>query len=64
MEKLNNNALIKKGYNLKYYNKHKSKILEKAKEKKECDVCGKLCSQSNMSRHKKSKLCQSKIESY
>ena len=34
MEELNNNALIKKRYNLKYYNKHKEKILEKAKEKK------------------------------
>ena len=43
----------KKMYNLTYYNKHKSKILEKLKEKKTCINCDRIVSLSNMSRHNK-----------
>jgi len=48
---------IKRGYNLKYYNKHKQEILEKLKEKIACPRCGKFISMSNMSKHKKRSGC-------
>jgi hypothetical protein len=56
-DSIDNNTSMKKIYNLNYYNKHKSKILEKAKQIKQCELCGKSCSQSNMNRHKKGKSC-------
>jgi len=43
----------KKEYNLTYYTKHKTKLLEKLKEKKTCTDCDKFISLSNFSRHKK-----------
>jgi len=44
----------KKVYNLTYYNKHRSKILEKLKETKKCIHCNRVDVQlSNYSRHTK-----------
>ena len=43
----------KKMYNFTYYNKHKSKILEKLKEKKTCINCDRIVQLSNFSRHNK-----------
>ena len=43
----------KKVYNLTYYNKHRSKILEKLKEPKICMHCDKIVQLSNFSRHTK-----------
>ena len=43
----------KKVYNLTYYNKHRSKILEKLKEKKTCIYCDRIVQLSNFSRHTK-----------
>ena len=40
-------------YNLTYYTKHKTKLLEKLKEKKTCTDCDKFISLSNFPRHKK-----------
>jgi len=48
----------KKVYNLTYYNKHKSQILEKLKEKRECPFCDKVVALSNLSRHRKN--CKNK----
>jgi hypothetical protein len=43
----------KKVYNLTYYNKHRSKILEKLKETKKCIYCESVVQLSNYSRHTK-----------
>ena len=43
----------KKVYNLTYYNKHRSKILEKLKETKKCINCDRIVQLSNYSRHTK-----------
>ena len=43
----------KKVYNLTYYNKHRSKILEKLKETKKCINCDRVVQLSNFSRHTK-----------
>jgi len=43
----------KKVYNLTYYNKHRSKILEKLKETKNCINCDRVVQLSNYSRHTK-----------
>ena len=43
----------KKVYNLTYYNKHRSSILEKLKEKKTCIYCDRIVQLSNFSRHTK-----------
>jgi hypothetical protein len=43
----------KKVYNLTYYNKHRSKILDKLKEKKTCIHCDRFIQLSNYSRHTK-----------
>ena len=43
----------KKVYNLTYYNKHRSKILEKLKEPKICMHCDRIVQLSNFSRHTK-----------
>ena len=43
----------KKVYNLTYYNKHRSKILEKLKETKKCIYCDRVVQLSNFSRHTK-----------
>ena len=43
----------KKVYNLIYYNKHRSKILEKLKEPKICIHCDRIVQLSNFSRHTK-----------
>jgi hypothetical protein len=43
----------KKVYNLTYYNKHRSSILEKLKEKKTCVNCNRIVQLSNFSRHVK-----------
>ena len=43
----------KKVYNLTYYNKHRSKILEKLKEPKICIHCDRIVQLSNFSRHTK-----------
>ena len=43
----------KKVYNLTYYNKHRSKILEKLKETKRCINCDRVVQLSNYSRHTK-----------
>ena len=43
----------KKVYNLTYYNKHRSKILEKLKETKKCITCDRVVQLSNYSRHTK-----------
>jgi len=43
----------KKVYNLTYYNKHRSKILEKLKETKKCIHCDRVVQLSNYSRHTK-----------
>ena len=43
----------KKVYNLTYYNKHRSKILEKLKETKKCINCDGVVQLSNYSRHTK-----------
>ena len=47
------NRSKKKVYNLTYYNKHRSIILEKLKEKKKCIHCDKVIQLSNYSRHTK-----------
>ena len=49
----------KKVYNLRYYNKHRSSILEKLKEKKTCIYCDRIVQLSNFSRH--SKRCKKKL---
>ena len=49
----------KKVYNLTYYNKHRSKILEKLKEPKICIHCDKIVQLSNFSRH--TKRCKKKL---
>ena len=49
----------KKVYNLTYYNKHRSKILEKLKEPKICMHCDKIVQLSNFSRH--TKRCKKKL---
>ena len=43
----------RKVYNLTYYNKHRSSILEKLKEPKTCNKCMSLVQLSNFSRHTK-----------
>ena len=43
----------KKVYNLTYYNKHRSKILEKLKQTKTCIHCDRVVQLSNYSRHTK-----------
>jgi len=43
----------KKMYNLTYYNKHRSKILEKLKQTKKCINCDRVVQLSNYSRHTK-----------
>ena len=43
----------KKVYNLTYYNKPRSKILEKLKETKKCINCDRVVQLSNYSRHTK-----------
>ena len=43
----------KKVYNLTYYNKHRSKILEKLKEPKTCIYCHRIFQLSNFCRHTK-----------
>ena len=43
----------KKVYNLTYYNKHRSKILEKLKQTKKCINCDRVVQLSNYSRHTK-----------
>ncbi len=43
----------KKVYNLTYYNKHRSKILEKLKQTKTCINCDRVVQLSNYSRHTK-----------
>ena len=43
----------KKVYNLTYYNKHRSKILEKLKQTKTCVNCERVVQLSNYSRHTK-----------
>ena len=57
VEKLTN-KLDTKDYYQTYYNKNKEKILEKARTKVICDVCGSETSQRNLCTHKKSKLCK------
>ena len=49
----------KKIYNLTYYNKHRSSILEKLKEPKTCMHCDKIVQLSNFSRH--TKRCKKKL---
>ena len=49
----------KKVYNLTYYNKHRSSILEKLKEKKTCIYCDRIFQLSNFSRH--TKRCKKKL---
>ena len=49
----------KKVYNLTYYNKHRSKILEKLKEPKICMHCDRIVQLSNFSRH--TKRCKKKL---
>ena len=49
----------KKVYNLTYYNKHRSSILEKLKEPKICIHCNKIVQLSNFSRH--TKRCKKKL---
>ena len=49
----------KKVYNLTYYNKHRSSILEKLKEKKTCIYCDRIVQLSNFSRH--TKRCKKKL---
>ena len=49
----NNIKSKKKVYNLTYYNKHRSSILEKLKEKKTCIYCDRIFQLSNFSRHTK-----------
>jgi hypothetical protein len=43
----------KKVYNLTYYNKHRSVILEKLKQTKKCINCDRIVQLSNYSRHTK-----------
>lgn len=40
-----------KNYNLRYYEQNKTKILKQLCEKKECQICNKLISKSNFSKH-------------
>lgn len=49
----------KKIYNMTYYKKNRLVVLETLKEKKECELCCKLISSSNMHRHKNSSACKS-----
>ena len=50
----------KKVYNLTYYNKHRSSILEKLKEPKTCIYCDRIVQLSNFSRH--TKRCKKKLK--
>ena len=50
----------RKEQNQRYYAKHRAERLEKIKEKKECDLCHKLVSSSNMNRHQKGGSCLNK----
>ncbi len=47
----------RKEYQKKYTEKNKTKVLEKAREKKLCTGCAKLYSYSNFSKHIKDGLC-------
>ncbi len=47
----------KKMYNLKYYNKHKEQVLLKMKVKTPCELCGKVLTLANMTRHQESRSC-------
>jgi hypothetical protein len=57
------NMIIKnqrKAHNQKYYAKHRLERLEKIKIKKECTLCHKQVSTSNMNRHMKGSNCINK----
>jgi DNA repair exonuclease SbcCD ATPase subunit len=48
----------KQEYNLNYYNKNKSKILECGRKRECCPICNVELSHQNLKRHQKSKRCQ------
>jgi hypothetical protein len=50
---INSDRSKKKVYNLTYYNKHRSSILEKLKQTKTCINCDRIVQLSNFSRHTK-----------
>lgn len=47
----------RKEYNSSYYINNKNKILDKAKEKKQCSLCGRVVINNNLNNHMRSKLC-------
>jgi hypothetical protein len=49
---------VKRGYNKKYYESHKTKIAEKLYVKEECENCGRKVNHQNMNKHMKTKYCQ------
>jgi hypothetical protein len=59
--KQNNIEQISK-YHKKWYETNKERILKHQQEKINCPICGSIVSRGNMSLHKKTKKCLSKIE--
>ena len=53
MEKENNRKL----HNSNYYQKHKDVLLERIKDKVDCELCNKSITKVNLNRHQKSSNC-------
>jgi len=49
-------------YKKEWYIQNKEQILEKAKEKIPCDICGSIVRKSDIVRHRRTKFCLSKID--
>ena len=44
-------------YSRKYYKEHRDKMLENAKQKIKCEVCGSIVPKGHIKRHKRGYLC-------
>jgi len=47
----------RKIYNKTFYEKHKQEVLQKCKEKINCELCGKSSTKSNLYKHQHSRNC-------
>ncbi len=54
----------RKKYNVKYYEKKRSEILEKAKEKKTCEFCNRVVIKNNLKKHYDSEICKRKFDEH
>jgi len=48
----------KKDYNRKYYDNNREKIIKKACEKKQCNLCGKFIAHKTVVKHQTTNLCK------